>query len=67
MEKYNPRPFEKEKTKGKEALLRENSIKMDELRQKKQRNWISQEQYDKEREVLEEDRLEILTRPEDEI
>ena len=53
----------KEKKKGPEALLQDVSRRTDELNNKRRRKWISEEEYGVERQKLDEERDEILTRP----
>lgn len=54
----------KEKKKGPESLLQELDNRSDELRQKRQKGWINEAEYKIQKEKLEEERLEVLTRPE---
>jgi hypothetical protein len=54
----------KDKTKGQEVSLRELDRRSNELWEKHNRHWISEEEYRAEKEKLEEERLDVLTRPE---
>ena len=61
---FRPDSLEKgEKTKGREALLRDLERRSDELTNKKNRAWITEAQYSEERQKLDDERLEILTHP----
>jgi hypothetical protein len=62
-ESIQPSEKNKEKTKGLEALLRDLDERGTELTEKKRKGWINEEEYQKEHGKLEEERLEILTRP----
>lgn len=53
----------KEKKKGQEALLQELDNRSDELHQKREKGWINEVEYKIQKEKLEQERLEVLTRP----
>ena len=55
--------LEKDKTLGREALLQALGRRKVELIQRKERHWLTEEEYRSERAKLDEEELEILTRP----
>ncbi|MBI2064127.1 MAG: hypothetical protein HYT66_00195 [Candidatus Yanofskybacteria bacterium] len=63
MEKIKPE-LNKEKTQGQEFLLQDIERRITELNVRKRNGWVKEEDYQAEREKLEEERLEVLTRPE---
>ena len=62
--KESEQPQIKEKKRGQDYLLQENGRKMYELLQRRQKRRIEETEYLSEKGRLEEERLEILTRPE---